>query len=97
MNLSKITRFIYEHALSMIKPWDDAILEVMNVPQLTSDGFRITSSLDPEYYVGMKESGSVIFVNVHCPGINYSSMAHPYAQQEANVFYNEMVDALLAA
>jgi len=94
MSLSRIVRFIYEHALSMIKPWDNVVIEAITVSQLTSDGFQIVAPTYPEYRVGMKEFEGTIFVSVHNPGINYSSMADD--QKEARAIYDEMVDALLA-
>lgn len=95
MNLIKIVRFIYEHALGMIDPWDNAILEMVTKTELTNDGFRIVAPDAPEFWVGMKEFRGTIFVQVHNPMSNYGSMARD--QKRAWAIYNQMVDALLAA
>ncbi|TSC89544.1 MAG: hypothetical protein G01um10143_34 [Parcubacteria group bacterium Gr01-1014_3] len=95
MDLSKVVDFIYWHALSMIEPWDDAVLKAMTVPELTEKGFQVSSSLDPECRVGMIESRGMIFVAVSGPMCGYSSMA--IDQKKAKAFYEEVVDALLVA
>lgn len=95
MDLSKVVAFIYWHALSMIEPWDDAVLKAMTVPELTKEGFRVVSSLDPEYRVGMDKFCGTIFVSVSGPMCDYSSMA--IDQEKARVFYEEVVNAPLVA
>lgn len=95
MNFYEIVRYIYEHALSMIEPWDDDIIELVSKPELTNDGFRITAPEAPEYWVGMKEFQGTIFIQVHELRSNYSSMARN--QEKAKAIYNRVVDALLAA
>ena len=94
MNLKEVVHFIYAHALSMIEPWNDAVLETVTVLQLGNYGFRIVSFSDPDYYVEMKEIKGTIFVSVHGLQVDYSSMAHD--QKKARIIYDEIVDALLA-
>ncbi|MBI2626318.1 MAG: hypothetical protein HYW69_01855 [Candidatus Nealsonbacteria bacterium] len=91
MELSEIVRFIY-NALSVVGPWNDAVISSITVPELTSDGFQIVSS---DHSVGMKEFRGTIFVSVHEPTVNYSSMARD--QKRARTIYEQMVNALLAA
>jgi hypothetical protein len=93
--MQDIVRFIYRHALSMIEPWDDAVLETLIAPRLTDDGFEIVAPADPGHYVGMRDFMGTIFVLVRGPMGHYTSMAHD--QKRARTLYDETVKALLAA
>ena len=93
--MHEIVMFIYRHALLMLKPWSDAVIETIIDPQLTSDGFQIIALAGGPYYVGMKESRGTIFVLVNCPTTSFSSMAHD--QKTARLFYDKVVDDLLAS
>lgn len=93
MQLTEVVRFIYEHAMEMID-WDMAMLRSMTKTELTTDGFRIVSSSNPEYWVGMKEKRGTIFVVVHEPYVNYQTMVSPHVQEKAKTIFDQMVEEL---
>lgn len=94
MKINEIVCFIYEHALGMMDAWNNAILEMITETELTNDGFRIFAPEIPTIWVEMKEFRSTIFVQVHTPTTNFSSMS--WDQKRARKIYDQMIDDLLA-
>ena len=100
MSLNEIVRYIYEHSLGMFEPWEDAILELVIQPELTSDGFKIIAPAAPNFWVGMKKYKGTIFVQVHerdCNGVGATFESMASNQVFALAIYDQVVDTLLAA
>ena len=92
MNLNNAVLFIYEHALSVLNPWDPSVIKTITEPELTADGFRVVSPSYPEFRVGMHYFRNTFFVSVHESGMNYLSAA--WDQKMASSIYYKIVNAL---